>query len=258
LTTLRGPDVGLDASGAFAGGHVRHRNIDPERRTALVLAAVAAPPAIVAAIIGVLAVGAVLGVVLLVVVALAVAAAVWIRSGRRAGDLGGIPADPMRHARLVNLVDGLCVSAGVRPPALRVLDAPGCNLAVIGRDAGHAALVVTGVTRVELEGALATGIVELRRGDAGPATAAVAAGSFTVRLAVDPRRDRIVDEAAAALTRYPPGLAAAYRKMARHGTVVPGAASRTAHLWLADPREPGEPSAYRLTLQERIGALVEL
>jgi hypothetical protein len=238
-------------------------SVDPGRRTALVLAAVALPPALVAGVIGVILGGVILLVILFVVVAVALVAGVWVRSAGRAADIGGTPVDPRRHARLVNLVDGLCVSAGVRVPALRVLDAAGCNLAVVGRDQAHSALIVTSglledLTRMELEGALATGIVELRRGDAGPATVAAAAGAFAVRLAVDPRRDRVVDEAAAALTRYPPGLTAAYHKLQDLGTDVPGTRRRSAHLWLAEPDHERPGAHYRMTLQERIDALAEL
>lgn len=237
--------------------------MDPARRTALVLSAVAVPPAVVAGVIGVVVGGIVLPIVLFVAVAVALVVAVWARSGSPSVDVGGTPVDPSRHARLVNLVDGLCVSAGVRVPALRVVDSPGCNLAVVGRDQAHSALVVTSgliedLTRMELEGALATGIVELRRGDAAPATVAAAAGGFTVRLAVDPQRDRVVDEAAAALTRYPPGLSAAYHKLQQYGTSVPGTRRRSAHLWLADPEGGPHAAPYRISLQERIDALAEL
>jgi hypothetical protein len=236
---------------------------EPGRRTALVLGATALPPAVAAAVIGLLVQGVIALVVLFVVVAAGVTAVLWIRSGGRAVDLGGAGADPIRHARLVNLVDGLCVSAGVRPPALRVLDAAGCNLAVVGRDTAHATLVVTsglleGLTRMELEGALATGIVELRRGDAGPATVAAAAGTFAVRLAVDPERDRVIDESAASLTRYPPGLRAAYEKFLQHGTDVPGTLRRHAHLWLVDPGGAATSPPYRHSLPQRIHALAEL
>jgi heat shock protein HtpX len=228
------------------------------------IATVAVPPAVVAGVVGLIVAGPILLVVLFVVVGVGVAAIVWIRSTSRLGDLGGAAADPKRHARLVNLVDGLCVSAGVRTPELRVVDTPGCNLAVVGRDPAHAALVVTSglladLTRMELEGALATGVVELRRGDVAPATVAAAIGPFAVRMAVDPRRDRVVDAAAAALTRYPPGLVAAYLKLQEHGTAVPGTPRRSSHLWLVDPEPVGSPPAsYRVPLQERIDALAEL
>jgi heat shock protein HtpX len=244
-------------------------SVDPGKRTLEVLAAVALPPAVVAAIIG-LALGEVIGlVVAFVVVAAGLIGAVWVRSAGAAVDLGGDPPDPVQHARLLNLVDGLCVTGGVRMPALRVVEASGCNLAVVGRDSAHATLVVTSglledLTRMELEGALATGVVELRRGDAGPATVAAAASGLTVgpalivRLAVDPQRDRVMDEAAASLTRYPPGLTAAYEKFARHGTEVPGTRRRHAHLWLADPGGSSTPAPYRSSLQERIHVLAEL
>jgi heat shock protein HtpX len=224
---------------------------------------VSLPPAVVAAVVGLL-LGGVIGLcVAFVVVAAGVAGLVWVRSAGPSVDIGGTPADPTRHARLVNLVDGLCVSGGVRMPALRVIEGPGCNLAVVGRDAAHATLVVTSglledLTRMELEGALATGVVELRRGDAVPATVAAAAGAFTVRVAVDPDRDRLIDQAASALTRYPPGLAAAYKKLAEVGTTVPGTPRRQAHLWLADPTGSDGPAPYRLSLQERVNALAEL
>jgi hypothetical protein len=259
------PTAGLTSGGLPTGGvtHGALPSVDPGRRTVLVIGAVALPPAVMAGVVGIV-VGGIIGLVVgFVVVAVALVAAVWARSASGIVDIGGTPADPIRYARLVNLVDGLCVSAGVRMPALRVLEAEGCNLAVVGRDQAHAALIVTSalvedLTRMELEGALATGIVELRRGDAAPATVAAAAGAFTVRLAVDPRRDRVVDDAAAALTRYPPGLTAAYRKMEEHGTAVPGTRHRRAHLWLADPEPARTPPPYRISLQQRIDALAEL
>jgi hypothetical protein len=235
----------------------------PQRRTLVVLALVTLPEATVLAVV----VGVVLGplpaVAVFAAVAAGAAAVIWSRSGGVGErDLPGAPADPAVHARLLNLVDGLCVTAGVRTPAVRVVEESGANLAVAGREAVRASLVVTaglvdGLTRMELEGILAVGIVGIRRGDTRPATVAAVTG-VGVALALATHRDLVVDGAAAALTRYPPGLAAAYRKLQSVGTAVPGQAGRTAHLWLADPTPDAATPPYRTPLAQRIDALADL
>jgi Zn-dependent protease with chaperone function len=235
---------------------------DSRRRALTMVVTLALPPAIVAGAIGLLG-GAVVAVVALVVVGVAVAALIWVRAGRvLPAGAPGRSADPVADARLINLVEGLCTGAGVRVPDLRVVDAPGLNLAVSGRDAGAASLVVTSgllgrLSRMELEGVLAAGIVQIRRGDVIAATVAAATG-IGVATAVGTDHDLEVDAAAVALTRYPPGLRSALQAWSADGTAVPGVPRRAAHLWLAEPLGDGSPPAYRRPLQQRVDALSEL
>lgn len=70
------------------------------------------------------------------------------------------PADPVTHARLHNLAEGLCVASGLPMPRLHVIDDVAPNAFVTGRSEKHAALAVTTglleqLDRVELEAVLA-------------------------------------------------------------------------------------------------------
>ena len=70
------------------------------------------------------------------------------------------PADPTSHARLHNLVEGLCIAAGLPKPAVYVIEDPAPNAFATGRNPRHAAIAVTTglldkLTRIELEGVLA-------------------------------------------------------------------------------------------------------
>ena len=75
------------------------------------------------------------------------------------------------------------------------------------------------------------------------------------RSVTDPDRDLLLDRAAVALTRYPPGLIGALEVFERVGTVILRPDPATAHLWLADPGAsvPGMPA--RPSLDLRIEAL---
>jgi heat shock protein HtpX len=64
-----------------------------------------------------------------------------------------------------------------------------------------------------------------------------------IKLAVSRRREYLADAQGALLTRYPPGLASALRKIAADTTPMRVANNATAHLWLSQPsRVPGEES----------------
>src|SRR5947209_5917679 len=53
------------------------------------------------------------------------------------------PADPEDYARLHNVVEGLCVAAGLPKPAIYVIDDAAPNAFAAGRNPRHAAVVVT-------------------------------------------------------------------------------------------------------------------
>lgn len=235
------------------------------RRATAIVAAGALPPAVVLGAIA-LAGGAVVAVVVFVVAAVALAAWIWLRAdGRAVAAIDGKPPDPAsvpEHARLVNLVEGLCAAAGVPQPRLRVFADPALNAVAVGSNPKRATLAVTTgllehLGRVELEAVVATALVRIKRRDTLPGTVAASAGPLGRLLAGQDGSEAVDDLEAVSLTRYPPGLAAALEAMASAGTGVAGAASAVAGLWLADPR-PGAPGAGRLPLAERIQALREL
>ena len=62
-----------------------------------------------------------------------------------------------------------------------------------------------------------------------------------IKLSVSRRREYLADAEGAMLTRYPPGLADALRKIASSDHAMRSANNATAHLWLSQPsRVPGE------------------
>jgi heat shock protein HtpX len=202
-----------------------------------------------------------LGVVGLVVAAPLFGVAMWWAGeplARRA--LRGEPADQVAHARLLNLVEGLCATTGAHRPDVRVRDEVGLNAAVCGRRRRRSTLVVTKglldhLDRMELEGVVAQQLTRIRCHDMLPATVTVATlGMFATWLSpAEPIT--AMDRAAVSFTRYPPGLISALEKMAVSGTHVHGGSRATAHLWFADPGGVAEPGT---TLKDRIEALREL
>ena len=246
------------------------------RRAQVLVAVGALAPAVVLGMVALI-LGPIAAVV--VFVAVAVGAAIWLwGAGERQvlASLGGRPAAAATDARLLNLIDGLCTTAGLRPPRVIVTSHQGLNLLVAGRSADNAVLAVTtGLTqhlsRIELEGVLADGLVQIRRGDIIPATVAAALFGLGARWAAGTRdHDAEVDRAGVALTRYPPALVSALETMDRLGTEVPDAPSSVAGLWLADPMPApadsgaesgggaGIRSSGRPALARRVSALREL
>ncbi|HEX4978700.1 MAG TPA: M48 family metalloprotease, partial [Acidimicrobiales bacterium] len=70
------------------------------------------------------------------------------------------PADEVEHARLHNLVEGLCIAGGLPKPRLYVIEDDAPNAFATGRDPKHAAVAVTTgllakLDRIELEAVLA-------------------------------------------------------------------------------------------------------
>jgi heat shock protein HtpX len=191
-------------------------------------------------------------------------------TGQAQRSLGGRPADPVADARLVNLVDGLVGGAGVPTPALVVIDDPAPNALSFGLDPRHATLAVTSglldtLSRIELEGVLARELASIKNHEIRPATVAVAV--LTVLGPVRPIADRVrriamatpavaADASGVAITRYPPGLAAALGKLQATGAAVAAGSPATAHLWVEPPVAPDP--LFHPPLEERIQALREL
>jgi len=174
--------------------------------------------------------------------------------------LGGEPADAVRQARLLNLVEGLCATVGTFPPELRVRPETTLNAAVCGRRRRRATLVVTQglldqLNRMELEGVVAQLLTRVRCHDMLPATVTVATLGIGATVLAPPEPVTAMDRAAVSFTRYPPGLIAALEKMEAKGTEVRGASRASAHLWFAPAGGGTSPVT---PLKDRIEALREL
>jgi heat shock protein HtpX len=267
---------------------ITDRASENRHRAILLVAATAAVVGLVVAVLAALLTALLVALALGLVVAAVIATLAWWGSAALALHLlRAQPADPIAHARLFNLVEGLGANAGVPQPALFVLADPALNALTMGRSPHHASLVVTSglldqLSRVELEAVLAHELSHVRNDDiltatvavslfgllGGPARAAAGSGGGVVlamlllpvtalgglglRLSLDPHREETADSSGVHLTRYPPALVTALEKMQRLGTTVSaGSASpATAHLWLGAPLPP--PTSARVAWLSRL------
>jgi heat shock protein HtpX len=88
------------------------------------------------------------------------------------------PADPVAHARLLNIVEGLCIASGLPQPRVYVIDDPAPNAFATGRNPRHAAIAVTTgllekMNRIELEGVVAHELSHIKNYDILVSTLAV-------------------------------------------------------------------------------------
>jgi heat shock protein HtpX len=129
------------------------------------------------------------GVLIALVVALALTWGSYWYSDRIALSMSHAqPADPTTHARLHNLVEGLCIAAGLPKPRLYVIDDPAPNAFATGRNPEHAAVAVTTgllekMNRIELEAVLAHEISHIRNYDTLVMTLAVTLVGFAALVA---------------------------------------------------------------------------
>ncbi|MGA0862704.1 MAG: hypothetical protein ACO3RB_02325 [Ilumatobacteraceae bacterium] len=220
----------------------------------------------------------------------AFASAAWWRSTTSAGDatllasFSAQPADPVRHARLVNLTDGLSLVAGVVRPELFVCagDAP-CALVVASGDGSSVIVVTEGAVtswdRMESEAVLAHLLFRVRSGDAALVTTVLAWSSAAARVGLGKLaksvRARVVDGAfvlasdvaACRATRYPPAMVSALEKAQafRGDPAQSDLPASLAPLWFAAPgndttQRPGFPSveAFHPPLADRIALCKEI
>jgi heat shock protein HtpX len=160
------------------------------------------------------------------------------------------PADPDEFPRYHNLVEGLCIAAGLPKPSLYVVDDPAPNALAAGRGPHQAALVVTtglldALNRVELEGVLAHELSHIKNDDILAGTVAVTAVGWLVILgplagelmqfAVGSRREVLADASGVLVTRYPPGLCAALKKIQADPAVVRHTRRTMSQLWFESP-----------------------
>jgi heat shock protein HtpX len=168
------------------------------------------------------------------------------------------PASAEEHPRYHNLVEGLCIAAGLPKPGLYLVDDPAPNAFAAGRNPSHAAVAVTTgllekMDRIELEGVLAHELSHIRHNDVLLSTIAVTLVGMIVpplvKAAVGEERESLADAGGVRLTRYPPGLISALEKMQQEGTALRRSSRATAHLWIDPPLQ---------RLDGRIKALREL
>jgi heat shock protein HtpX len=263
-----------------------HRVADNKRRAVLAVLAASATCGLVVGLISLLVVPVTAALGVFVAITAVMAATAWWGSEPLARRLiDARPADPVRHARLFNLVESLCVNAGIPPPALYVVEDAGLNALSMGRTPRHASLVVTDgllerLNRIELEAVLAHELSHVKSDDilistvavalfgilGAPARAAAGGGPGAVvgylllplsaaagvglQLVVGRQREELADLTGVAMTRYPPAMVAALEKMGEDGTLVHSGRPATAHLWLGSPVAP--PASERLAWLSRL------
>jgi heat shock protein HtpX len=88
------------------------------------------------------------------------------------------PADPEQYPRLHNVIEGLCIAAGLPKPRLYVIDDDAPNAFATGRNPRHAAVAVTTgllekMNRIELEAVLAHELSHVKNYDILVSTLAV-------------------------------------------------------------------------------------
>lgn len=173
-----------------------------------------------------------------------------------------VPADRADHARLVNVVDGLCIGAGLKRPDLYLIDDDARNALVTGRGPGSHSIAVTSgmleaVDRLELEAVMAHLLALIKGGAvAGPTLAAVVRFGGPKPTGLDDDPHARADLHAVELTRYPPGLISALEKVGEASSAVAADARASAHLWFAAPVADQGPPTHP-PLGERIASLRE-
>ena len=238
------------------------------RRALTLLVAAGLPPAVVVLVVLVLVVGPGVGAAAGVVVWAGLALGLTRSAGRLAlRGLPAVPANPEQHARLHNLTESLCAASGLPKPDLMVVEDQRPNSLSLGLRTSATTVVVTsavteGFTRLELEAILAHELSHVRRGDTvvGTAVAVVLrpvlalAPRLSTRLAERLLADAeaCADVAAVGLTRYPPALLSALRKMS---DAPVGTSRRTGSVDLLWNAPLG---SERAALEPRIEALLEL
>ena len=111
------------------------------------------------------------GVVIAAVIAIGSSALSYFKSDTIALTMSrAVPADEQIYRRFHNLVEGLCISAGMPKPRLYIINDDAPNAFATGRDPKHAAVAVTTglldkMNRVELEGVLAHELSHIKNYD---------------------------------------------------------------------------------------------
>lgn len=251
-------------------------------RVVRALAVFGVAPGMVVAVVLALLFGPLVGLAALVLVAGLWAVLVVVRArgaaARVLSSTGAHRLDPGSSPRWENVVDAMGVTSGVSDPELWVIDRPEANALAVA-DRSRAALVATrglidALGPVELEAVAANLLGRVKDGSARYGTVTVGLlGPFLGRMepagklvadGLGDQRSVHSDLAAVDMTRFPPGLAAAWTRIEQLGTTVPGVDPATAHLWVAPVTGEGavvdpavaetaqQPLAYRIALLQEL------
>ena len=207
----------------------------------------------------VIAVAAGLGVVALVGV---------VGSGRIVASLAGArPAVGAESERLAVCVEALCLGAGLPVPRLAVVDDEAAAALAYGRGPRTATVAVTaGLLRTlspaELEGVMAHLLARIADGTARRDTllAALALlggppGASAAARCLDGSRVVAADVAGARLTRFPPGVVGALRRMGQSAGGLQRRSRAIRHLWMHEAFGPGR---QQIPINDRITVLNNL
>ncbi len=259
-----------------------------KRKTALLIFLFVALLFAVGLVIDYLFKGGVVGLVVVAIIVIVASVASYYNSDKVALSMShAVPADPVKYARLHNLVEGLCIASGLPKPRLYIVNDPAPNAFSTGRNPKHAAIAVTTglldtMNRVELEGVLAHELSHIKNYDVLIMTIAVTMvgiiaviSDFFLRLTfwtaggderndnnplgfvfaifgfvllifapiiarlmqftISRRREYQADASGVQMTRYPPGLISALKKLEDDPRSVRTASKATAHLWIEEP-----------------------
>jgi heat shock protein HtpX len=150
-----------------------------KRRSVALIAGFVLVVALVGAAIGLIVGNGILFTVIALVFSAAVAFASYWKADKIALRMSRAePAPVADYERLHNLVEGLCIAAGLPKPGVYIIDDPAPNAFATGRNPEHAAIAVTTgllekMNRVELEGVVAHELGHIKNYDILVSTLAV-------------------------------------------------------------------------------------
>jgi heat shock protein HtpX len=249
-----------------------------KRRATLVVGGCGLSLVVVGAVLGVVFGSVLAGALVGFVLGLVLVLVSYYRSDRIALSLGHArPADIRDYQRYHNLVEGLCIAAGLPKPDLYVIDDPARNAFATGRDPKHATLALTSgllddLNRIELEGVIACELSQVKSYDVLVSTATLVpllvlapVAALFMQFSVHHDRDFLADASGVQLTRYPPGLCSALKKLEADPASVRHASRATASMWIDSPFAGrtggswlGRAFDSHSSLQERIRILEEM
>lgn len=196
----------------------------------------------------------------------------------------GRAASETEHARLFNVVEGLCVVGGDQRPAIRIVDVEFPVALAVAMPGSSGTIVVSSgfvasMGRVETEAVMAHLMWRIRSGDVSLTTYLIAMSAFFGRIGLaslskaivkkvtDERVVLYADLSACQATRYPPALISALEVTFQARAVSAGTIGALP-LWFATPALPGGAAAgignvsslgfVRPSILERIAVLKEI